>query len=53
MQIDGRMCHAFASIPSEIFDCLVDHRKPWPGDNGIRWEPKKPGTIHPFDEQPQ
>ena len=32
-------CDAFPEkIPSEIFTGLHDHREPFPGDNGIRWE---------------
>ena len=33
-------CDAYPDhIPSEIFAGLHDHRKPYPGDKGIRWEP--------------
>jgi hypothetical protein len=46
----GRFCASFEDAPSEITDGHFDHREPFPGDNGIRWEPKNPGTIHPFDE---
>ena len=43
-------CDAFPDgIPSEILDKTLDHRKPYPGDQGIRWEPLKPGGKHPFD----
>lgn len=42
----AKVCSAFTEkIPTEIFTGLVDHRKPYPGDNGIQWEPfdaKKP-----------
>ncbi|HNS33470.1 MAG TPA: hypothetical protein PKN36_10960 [bacterium] len=32
-------CSAFPDeIPEEIFDGRFDHRKPYPGDKGIRWE---------------
>jgi len=33
-------CDAFPEeIPDDIFTGLFDHTKPYPGDNGIRWEP--------------
>jgi hypothetical protein len=33
-------CLAFLDgIPDEILDGLVDHKKPYPGDNGIQYEP--------------
>jgi hypothetical protein len=33
-------CLAFPDgIPEEILDGLVDHKKPYPGDNGITYEP--------------
>ena len=35
----GGACDAFKKIPSEIVTGEVDHREPYPGDNGIRWEP--------------
>lgn len=47
----ARTCEAFpdldneaGAIPLPIFDGEFDHRQPWPGDHGIRWEPKAPGT---------
>ena len=44
-------CAAFTgSIPDEIGVNDHDHRHPYPGDHGIRWEPKTPGTRHPMDE---
>lgn len=49
------ICAAFpeGSIPHDILFNLYDHRKPFPGDHGIQWEPKikKDGTpeIHLFD----
>lgn len=34
-------CDAFPEgIPREILFNRVDHRKPYPGDNGIQWEAK-------------
>jgi hypothetical protein len=38
----GMTCDAFIDgIPVEIFTNEHDHRKPYPGDNGIRFEPIK------------
>jgi len=38
----GRVCRAFPdSIPDEIWTGEVDHTKPYPGDNGIQFEPIK------------
>lgn len=35
-------CTAFPQgIPMAIAAGDFDHRQPWPGDNGIRFEPKK------------
>jgi len=34
-------CRAFKEIPSEILLNKHDHKKPYPGDNGIRFEPLK------------
>lgn len=36
-----RKCKAFAEIPDEIWDGKNDHKKPYPGDHGIRFELKK------------
>jgi len=49
----GYTCSAYPAcpgIPREIIDGEHDHRDPYPGDNGIRWEPKAPGIVHPKDE---
>lgn len=49
----GFCCEAFPwpeLIPQEIIDDEFDHRQPFPGDQGIHWEPKEPGQKHPFDE---
>lgn len=36
-------CKAFPKrIPTKIITGEHDHRKPFKGDNGIRWEPYKP-----------
>ena len=32
-------CSAYTAIPGEILTGEHDHRKPFPGDNGIRFEP--------------
>jgi hypothetical protein len=35
-------CSAFPDgIPAEILDSEADHRRPYPGDRGIRFELKK------------
>lgn len=33
-------CKAFKEIPHEIWVNEIDHTKPYPGDNGIRFEPR-------------
>ena len=38
----GFTCNAFPDgIPDAILESDHDHRKPYPGDNGIRYEPVK------------
>ena len=32
-------CKAFEKIPEDIYTGEVSHKKPYPGDNGIRFEP--------------
>ena len=42
--LDGgfkRKCKAFDEIPLEIWKGKNRHRKPYPGDNGIQFEPVK------------
>lgn len=39
---DGAFCDAFSGdteIPGSIIEGEHDHRKPYPGDSGIRFEP--------------
>jgi hypothetical protein len=37
-------CAAFpAGIPDVILDGDFDHRQPYEGDNGVRYEPDEPG----------
>jgi len=46
-------CAAFPNEPGpplEIYDMRFDHRNPFPGDRGIRWEPRDARTQNPFDE---
>lgn len=38
--VEPRTCTAFpGGIPGEIWDGEHDHRTPFPGDHGIRFEP--------------
>jgi hypothetical protein len=38
-------CAAFPKgIPPAIWSDRVDHRRPYRGDRGIRWEPTNPGV---------
>ena len=39
---DNVSCDAFPDvIPQDIIAGVIDHRKPFPGDNGILFEPKE------------
>ncbi|RJR20560.1 MAG: hypothetical protein C4582_08970 [Desulfobacteraceae bacterium] len=38
---EGPKCDAFEKIPFDILARRHDHRNPYPGDKGIRYEPKK------------
>ena len=42
-------CSAFTIIPDEILLGLHDHTEPFPGDNGIRFEPVE--GAEPEDEK--
>ena len=45
-------CDAFLDgIPEDILQRGVDHRKPYPGDQGIRFEPKSE-AAHMFNASP-
>jgi len=49
---DGLTCDAFPhAIPDEIIWNAHDHRYPFPGDNGLLFEPVEPGDP-PADEDP-
>lgn len=49
----GNYCDAFPEtpIPNEILDMRFDHRNAYPGDRGIRWEPRTPDTKNPFEDK--
>lgn len=43
---DPNTCDAFpAGIPDEVLWNRHDHKKPYPGDNGVRFEPIKPAAA--------
>jgi hypothetical protein len=46
-----KTCNAFPSgIPQKIWNDQFDHRQPYRGDHGIRWEQERPDLPHPNDE---
>ena len=51
----GYFCDAYPEFPNVIPDAILegeaDHRQLYPGDHGIRWEPRSPGIKHPLDER--
>jgi hypothetical protein len=45
VSVDGLVCSAFPdNIPKEILSGQNDHTTPYPGDNGIRFEPIEKDT---------
>ena len=47
----GLTCKAFPlGIPDDILYSAADHRKPFPGDNGIRFEPIDAAAARRADE---
>ncbi len=48
---DRFACSAFpVGIPDAIFNNEADHRKPFDGDNGIRFDPIDPNREYIIDE---
>lgn len=47
--IDKPQCAAFDVIPMPIWDGTNDHRQPFPGDNGIQFEPVELWTQADID----
>lgn len=41
LAVGEHKCKAFDAIPDEIWDGENDHKKPFPGDKGIIFEPIK------------
>ena len=37
--LSGQKCKAFAEIPQDIYLNNADHTRPYPGDQGIQFEP--------------
>ncbi len=48
---EGLTCDAFpAGIPLEIVRSVADHREPFHGDNGIRFEPRDTAAADYADQ---
>ncbi len=44
--LGGERCAAFREgIPEEIYRGEFDHRRPYPGDDGVRWQPASEGAA--------
>lgn len=41
-----RTCPAFPKgIPDDVWEGEIDHRKPYPGDNGVRFESRERANL--------
>lgn len=50
----GIKCEAFPNgIPFDIYNGNVDHRKPYPGDSGIQFEPREVPSRVPVEGSTQ
>jgi hypothetical protein len=44
-------CRAFrVAIPDKILSNRHDHKRPFPGDHGIRFEEQPRASLHPTDQ---
>jgi len=51
---EDNTCRAFPrGIPKPILIDRADHTKPYPGDRGIQFEPKKSGAYNHPTRRPQ
>ena len=49
-QEDHFKCTAFPKrIPKAIIESRANHRKPYPGDNGVLYDPIDPTWVMPFE----